>query len=159
VLFFHSGAHGDYHQPSDTADKLDLAGMARIAGLGAALAARIAEGPRPVFARVPDPAPRSARGAPDRAGSRPDGAFLGIGADVRAGGDGVRIGSIVPGSAAERAGLRPGDVLVQLAGAGLHGFPELREQLGRRRPGETVAIVYLREGLDHETRAMLGTRP
>jgi hypothetical protein len=159
VLFFHSGAHGDYHQPSDTADKLDLAGMARIAGLGAALAARIAEGPRPVFARVPDPGPRSARGAPDRSGSRPDGAFLGIGADVRAGGDGVRIGSIVPGSAAERAGLRHGDVLVQLAGAGLHGFPELREQLGRRRPGETVAIVYLREGLDHETRAMLGTRP
>jgi hypothetical protein len=159
VLFFHSGAHGDYHQPSDTADKLDLTGMARVAALGAALAARIADGPRPVFARVPESAPRSARGASGPAGSRPDGAFLGIGADVRAGWDGVLIGSIVPGSAAERAGLRPGDVLVQLAGAGLHGFPELREQLGRRRPGETVAIVYLREGLDHETRATLGPRP
>jgi hypothetical protein len=159
VIFFHSGVHSDYHQPSDTADKLDLAGMARIAALGAAIAARIAEGPRPVFARVPEPAPRSVRGAAERAEPRPDGAFLGIGADVRGGWDGVRIGSIVPGSAAERAGLLPGDVLVQLGGAGLRGFPELREQLGRRRPGETVAIVYLREGLDHETRATLGARP
>ena len=160
VLFFHSGRHADYHQSSDTAEKLDIAGMARIAGLGAALAARIADGPRPVFARAPaGPAPRAARGAPERASPGPDGAFLGIAADIRAGWDGVRIGSVVAGSAAERAGLRAGDVLVRLAGAGLRGFPELREELGRHRPGETVALLYLREGLDYETSATLGARP
>jgi S1-C subfamily serine protease len=71
----------------------------------------------------------------------------------------VRLGSVVPGSAAEKAGLRAGDVLVRLAEAGLHGFADLREQLGRRRPGETVRLVYLREGLDHATSVTLDARP
>jgi len=78
---------------------------------------------------------------------------------VRAGWDGVRLGSVVPGSAAEKAGLRAGDVLVRLADTGLRGFADLREQLGRRRPGETLRLVYLREGLDHATSVTLDARP
>jgi hypothetical protein len=156
VLFFHSGQHADYHQPSDTADKIDAAGMARIADLGARVVTRIAEGPRPVFAQGPASPRRSGRSAPaERAG----GAFLGIAADGRAGWDGVRLGSVIPGSAAEKAGLRAGDVLVRLADTGLHGFADLRAQLDRRRPGETVRLVYLREGLDHATAVTLDARP
>jgi aminopeptidase YwaD len=154
VLFFHSGQHGDYHQPSDTAEKIDVAGMAKIADLGARVVTRIAEGPRPTFAQGPARTPRSAaRAAPT------GGAFLGVAADVRAGWDGVRLGSVVPGSAAERAGLRAGDVLVRLADTGLHGFADLREQLGRRRPGDTLGLVYLREGLDHATSVTLDAWP
>jgi len=156
VLFLHSGQHADYHRPSDTADKLDIAGMTRIADLGARVATRIAEGPRPVFAQGPAPAPRAGRAEP---AGRAGGAFLGIAADVRAGWDGVRLGSIVPGSAAERAGLRAGDVLVRLADTALHGFADLREQLGRRRPGDTLHLVYLRKGLDHATSVTLGAPP
>ncbi len=71
VLFFHSGQHADYHQPSDTADKIDVAGMARIADLGARVAARIAEGPRPVFAQGPaSRAPLRARRAGRARGRR-----------------------------------------------------------------------------------------
>jgi hypothetical protein len=159
VLFFHSGRHDDYHRPSDTAEKLDTAGMARIARMGAGVAARIAQGPRPVFARAAEPAPRSARGAsPGRAGERTD-AFLGIAPDLRAGSDGVRLGSVVPDSAADRAGLRGGDVLVRLADSGLPGFAELRAQLGRHRPGETVRLLYLRDGVEHTTSVTLGARP
>ncbi len=156
VLAFHTGHHADYHQPSDTADKLDLVGLGRIAEMAARLVARIAEGPRPLFARAASPR-REARDAPS--GRAAGGAFLGVAADVHAGWDGVRLGSIVPRSAAERAGLRVGDVLVRLADAGLRGFADLREQIGQRRPGETVRIVYLRDGLDHATQVTLGTRP
>ncbi|HTI54970.1 MAG TPA: M28 family peptidase, partial [Verrucomicrobiae bacterium] len=159
VLFFHSGSHADYHRPSDTADRIDTAGMARIAHMGRILATRIADGPRPAFARVPDSAPRgrsAARGAsPGGAG----GAFLGIAADVRAGWDGVRLGAIVPGSAAEQAGLRAGDVLVRLDDTGLQAFADLRALLDRRRPGETLRLVYLRDGVDHATSVTLGARP
>lgn len=156
VLFFHSGQHADYHQPSDTAEKIDVAGMARIADLGARVAARIAEGPRPVFAQGPASTRRSARAAP---AERSSGAFLGIAADGRSGWDGVRLGSVIPGSAAEKAGLRAGDVLVRLADTGLNGFADLRAQLDRRRPGDTVQLVYLREGLDHATSVTLDARP
>lgn len=155
VLFFHGGSHADYHRPSDTADKIDTAGMARIADLGRILVGRIAGGPRPVFARVAAPArPRSA----ERAGGT-GAAFLGIAADSRAGWDGVRLGSIVPGSAAEQAGLQAGDVLVRLADTALQGFSDLRALLDHRRPGDTLRLVYLRDGLDRATSVTLGARP
>jgi hypothetical protein len=154
VLFFHSGSHADYHRPSDTAEKIDAAGMAKVAHLAARVITRLADGPRPVFAQGPASSPR---GGP--AGRASGGAFLGIAADLRAGWDGVRLGSIVPGSAAERAGLRPGDVLVRLADTGLHGFADLREQLGRSRPGDTLDLLFIREGEDHATSVTLGARP
>ncbi|HET8532742.1 MAG TPA: M28 family peptidase [Methylomirabilota bacterium] len=159
VLFFHSGSHADYHRPSDTADRIDAAGMTRIAHMGRLLATRIADGPRPVFARVPESAPR---GRPaERAGSSrgAGGAFLGIAPDLRAGWDGVRLGVIVPGSAAEQAGLRAGDVLVRLDDTGVQAFADLRALLDRRRPGETLRLVYLRDGVDHATSVTLGPRP
>ena len=85
VLFFHSGSHADYHRPSDTADRIDAAGMARIAHLGRLLVTCMADGARPVFARVPGtPRSRSADRAGDRA-TGSGGAFLGVAADSRAG--------------------------------------------------------------------------
>jgi S1-C subfamily serine protease len=69
------------------------------------------------------------------------------------------LGSIVPGSAAERAGLQAGDVLVRLDETTLQGFSELRALLERHRPGETLRLVYLRDGLDHATSVTLGARP
>jgi membrane-associated protease RseP (regulator of RpoE activity) len=162
VLFFHSGSHADYHRPSDTPDRIDAAGMARIAHLGRLLVIQIADGARPVFAHVPGGSRRRAEraGPPgDRAAAGTGGAFLGVAADSRAGWDGVRLGSIVPGSAAEHAGLQAGDVLVRLDETGLQGFSDLRALLERHRPGETVRLVYLRDGLDHATSVTLGSRP
>jgi S1-C subfamily serine protease len=65
----------------------------------------------------------------------------------------------VPGSAAERAGLRAGDVLVRLADTALLGFSDLRALLDHHRPGDTLHLVYLRDGLDRATSVTLGARP
>jgi aminopeptidase YwaD len=163
VLFFHSGSHADYHRPSDTADKIDAAGMARIADLGRLVVTRIAGGPRPIFASVPGAAARGRaagrRGDGSSESSGAGGAFLGVGADLRAGWDGVRLGSIVPGSAAEQAGLQAGDVLVRLDDTSLPAFSDLRALIGRHRPGDTLPLIYLRDGLDRATSVTLGTRP
>jgi S1-C subfamily serine protease len=61
----------------------------------------------------------------------------------------------MPGSAAERAGLRDGDVLVRVDDVAVDGFEALRRAIRARRPGETVKLVYLRDGRDYETAAML----
>ena len=73
--------------------------------------------------------------------------FLGVSADARRGWDGVPLSHVVPDSAAARAGLREGDVLVRLGDSALDSFDDLRAALGRARPGERVQIVYLREGV------------
>jgi len=61
----------------------------------------------------------------------------------------------VAGSAAERAGLRDGDVLVRVGDVAVDGFEALRRAIGAHRPGDTVKLVYLREGRDYETVATL----
>jgi aminopeptidase YwaD len=144
VLFFHTGPHADYHKPTDTADKLDLDGMARIAVVGAQVVERLAAGARPQYATL-EPA-RS------RAG-RADHAVLGVYGDGDP--DGARLTGVVPGTAAERAGLREGDVLIRLAGTPLATFDDLRKLLRERNAGERVDLVYVRNGNQRSATATL----
>jgi hypothetical protein len=147
VLFFHTGGHDDYHRPSDTVDRLNTDGMAKVAAIGAAVVTALDDGARPVYAKL---TPR----ARTRGDNREAGAFLGVGGDSQ-GSDGARLAHVVPGSAAARAGLRDGDVLVRVDEVAVDGFEALRRAIRARRPGDTVRLVYLRDGRDHETLATL----
>jgi hypothetical protein len=151
VLFFYTGGHSDYHRPSDTADKIDAAGMARVAAVGARVVERLATESRPVYAQVARPTRRQGSGA---AG----GALLGVVALPRPGNDGLKLTSVMPGTAAERAGLRDGDVIVRFAGTAVDGLEDLRTLINDRRPGDTVSVLYLRDGDAHATSATLGPR-
>jgi hypothetical protein len=149
VLFFHTGSHADYHRPSDTADKINADGMARTAAVAARLVAELASGPRPAYVAL----------APRKNGSTGTGAFFGIVAEPRESGDGVRIADVLPGHAAARAGIREGDVLVRFAGRSLRSFDDLKAVIADRRPGDTVDVVYLRDGEDRAVTAKLDARP
>jgi len=155
VLFFYTGGHGDYHRPTDTADKINPAGMARLSAVAVRIIERLAgDGARPVYAQVPRPAGRRA----PPSGAAPGGAFLGIAAPPSSGSDGLRLASVVPGTAAAQAGLREGDVIVRIAGASIAGLEDVRSLLRDRRPGDTVSVLYLRDGEAHATTATLGAR-
>ena len=52
-LSFTTGAHTDYHKPSDTADKIDYEDLDRVAALGASIVTRLMSLPEPPpFAKV-----------------------------------------------------------------------------------------------------------
>jgi len=153
VLFFYTGGHSDYHKPSDTADKLDAAGMARVAAVGARVVDRLASDARPVYAQVARPARRQGQG-----GGVAGGALLGVVALPRPGNDGLRLSGVMPGTGAERAGLREGDVIVRFAGTAVDGLEELRTLIRDRKPGDSVSVLYLRNGEAHSTSATLGPR-
>jgi peptidase M28-like protein/PDZ domain-containing protein/PA domain-containing protein len=153
VLFFYTGGHSDYHKPSDTADKIDAAGMARIAALGARVVDGLASEARPVYAQVTRPARRQNQGS-----GAPGAALLGVVAVPRPGGDGLRLSSVMSGTGAERAGLREGDVIVRFAGTAVDGLEELRTLIRERKPGDTIPVLYLRNGEAHSTSATLGPR-
>ena len=112
---------------------------------------RLAAGSRPSYVAMP----------PERrertSGGGGGGAFLGIVADQGAG-DGVRVADVMPSSAAERGGLREGDVLVRLAGASLVSFDDLRTALKARNPGDRVELQMLRNGDDRTVSITLGAR-
>jgi membrane-associated protease RseP (regulator of RpoE activity) len=169
VLFFHTGLHPDYHAPTDTADRLDADGMAAVAAVGARIVERLAAGPAaPMYAEVPRKRPEVPRQrrevrrpeAPSdgpAAGRSPEGGvFLGVAVDGHAGE--LRLARVVSGSAADRAGMRAGDVLVRMAGASIESFDALRAVLRSHRAGDVVPLVYVRDGERHDTSATLGER-
>jgi serine protease Do len=59
---------------------------------------------------------------------------------------GVLVSDVVPGSAAEAAGLRPGDVLTALDGEPLDDVPQYFEHMYHKKPGNTLRISLNRDG-------------
>lgn len=125
VLHFDTGKHDDYHRPSDDAEKLNYAGMQRIAGLVEQLVIAVAnDDALPPFRqecwneRVAA-WPKAIKSAPTPR----------LGVDwnsepVEQGG--FEILSVTAGFPAHKAGLKPGDQLLEIDGRPLKTFEDLR---------------------------------
>jgi len=72
---------------------------------------------------------------------------------------GVRVQEVVPGSAAEAAGLRSGDVLHSIDGVELRRTSTLLETLAGMAPGTRVALELERDGERSTVEVELGQRP
>ena len=60
--------------------------------------------------------------------------------------DGVYVSRTTPDGAGEKAGLQGGDIIISCNGAIVKSMPEFQELIGRFRPGNTVALEFLRNG-------------
>lgn len=74
-------------------------------------------------------------------------------------GRGVLISEVVEASAAERAGIEAGDVLVSLGGAPIASGRELRRRVSRAGAGNEMPLVVIRDGGLVELSAILDGRP
>lgn len=148
-----TGAHGDYHKPTDTPDRVNYEGLARVADLVERLVRRIADAPeRMAFRKV---------GAPEAAaGPAPSGAvpYFGSVPDYGFEGKGVRLSGVSPGSPAEKAGLREGDVIVALDGREVADVRAYSALLFSRRPGQVLEVEFERDGRRLRARAVLAAR-
>ncbi len=69
--------------------------------------------------------------------------------------DGALVSSVAPGSAAEKAGLRAGDVVLSLDGRRIQRSTDLAELVGRSRPGDRVTLEIIRQGRREQLTAVL----
>jgi glutaredoxin 3 len=60
--------------------------------------------------------------------------------------DGAYVGRVDPGSAADGSGLRPGDVIVQLAGQPVRTDRDLERIMANVRPGQVMGLFAWRNG-------------
>ncbi|MDH5566370.1 MAG: M28 family peptidase [Myxococcales bacterium] len=156
VLHFFTGAHSEYHRPSDDAALLNYAGAARVVELVAALALHAA-------AVEPALAYRETSSGPPLAGdSRSYGAWLGTIPDYTALGaeatGGVLLGGVRKGSPAEAAGLRAADKIVEMDGKAIHNLYDMTFVLRDHHPGDVISIAVEREGARLVLAATLGSR-
>jgi putative serine protease PepD len=86
-------------------------------------------------------------------------AFLGIGLQDAPSGQGARVTQVRPGTPAEDAGLRVGDVITAVDGRRINSGDELRAAINARSPGDTVSISYIRGGDSHSVEVKLTNRP
>lgn len=70
-------------------------------------------------------------------------------------GSGIYITEISNNSGAEDAGLKKGDIIVQIDDSKITDFADLSLAIGRKRPGDTVMVTYLRDGRTKTVRATL----
>ena len=63
--------------------------------------------------------------------------------------EGIYVAKVVEDGAAEAAGLKEGDVITSIDGKKVTSFGELQGVLAKKRPGDKVAITYLRDKKSH----------
>ncbi len=74
------------------------------------------------------------------------------GVNVRSG---VLVGAVATGSPADRAGLQAGDIIVSIGGMPVDDFVDAVRILEDRRPGDRVAIRFVRDGREVEVAVRL----
>ncbi|MFN8572970.1 MAG: M28 family peptidase [Gemmatimonadaceae bacterium] len=139
VLHFFTDVHEDYHRVTDDADKIDLGGIARVV----ALAERITRDLGDRQARltfVKSTAPVSSNSS--RTGPQPSlGTIPDMGATDVAG---MRISGVRGGSPADAAGMKAGDIIVELGGVPVKDLYSYSDALYSHKPGDVVSIVVKR---------------
>jgi Zn-dependent M28 family amino/carboxypeptidase len=144
-LNFFTGAHVDYHKPSDTADKIDYEDLDRVVEFAAAIARRVEDlDEAPVFTKVE---PQTQGGA-SRAGVR---IFTGTIPDYSSDAKGLLLGGVIGGGPAEQAGLQKGDVIVEIAGQSIANIYDYTYALDVLKVGQPAKVVYMRAGVRKET--------
>jgi putative serine protease PepD len=82
-----------------------------------------------------------------------------LGVSTVSGNGGALVQRVQAGSPAARAGLRPGDVIVSLAGTRVGDPSVLAAAVGSHKPGDTVVVRYVRHGAHRTTHATLAQHP
>ncbi|XXX76928.1 M20/M25/M40 family metallo-hydrolase [Sorangium sp. So ce134] len=139
VAFLFTGVHEDYHRPSDTADKINAAGVSRCAVLAARMALALSQrDARMAFTDPPaDPHRSMRRGFRASLGTMPDYAYQG---------PGVKLTGVRPDAPATRAGMQAGDVIVRIGAHAITNIHDFMFALGELEPGREVVIEVDRGG-------------
>ena len=159
MLFLFTGLHADYHRPSDTADKINYAGLETAVTIGDRLVTAMAAMPRQAYNAAADGTATMAlaSGHATAPGRR---AALGVVPDFSSfeARGGVAISGVTPGTPADVAGLTNGDVLTNWNDRPLSNLQDLSDDLADASPGQTVRLQFDRGGKKHDIRLVLSAR-
>ncbi len=137
VLFFWTGTHNDYHKPSDTAEKINYEGEARIVSFVERIVRNIDKtDKRPTYTVAKSPQ-QSGRSSGFRV-------YLGTIPNYADSSDGLLLDGVRDESPAAKAGLKPGDKIVKIAGRDVKNVYDYTQALGELKGGQEYEIEVVR---------------
>jgi hypothetical protein len=151
-----TGPTPDYHRPSDTVATIDADGMVVVTQAAHEAVGYLAERTDPLTVTIAPEAEGAAAPPEKPQGERR--ASLGTMPDFSFEGEGVRVQQVMPGSAAETAGILAGDVIVAFDGEPVADLRSYSSLLKARNPGDPVEVTVLRDGESRMVSAVLGAR-
>lgn len=138
VLFFFTGTHLDYHKPSDTADKINYEGEAKVISYVAAIVKSVDQN-----AVKPTYAVAKSSGTPG-GGRTGFSVTLGTIPSYTDSTDGMVIDGVRDASPAAKAGLKANDKIVKLAGQDINNVQDYTKILGDLKADVEYEIVIIR---------------
>ncbi len=153
VLMFFTDLHGDYHNPSDTYDKINTEGEAKVLRLVYDLTYGIANSPvKPEFTKV---VKKEEDNKTERKSVR---VYVGTVPDFSYNGDGFKISGVQAGSPAEKYGLMAGDVMIKFGEKEIKNIYDYTAALGEYKPGQEVDVTVKRDDKEVTVRVTLGKK-
>lgn len=150
-----TGPHEDYHRPTDTPDGIHADGLVKVVSVGREALEYLAARTEPLTSALG----AAEGGSAGRRGSAaPRKVRLGVIPDFAHAGEGVRLSGVMPGSPAEKAGMREGDILVRIDDAPVTALRDLSRILSTYEAGRRARLIYLRDGAERTAWAVLDAR-
>lgn len=137
VLFFFTGTHLDYHKPSDTAEKINYAGLTQISSYISEIVKTIDQNPtKPTYT--------VAKSSGTEAGRRGFSVSLGTIPSYSDGNDGLVLDGVRDNSPASKTGLKAGDKIIKLAGKDIRNVQDYTAVLGEMKPDVEYEVIIMR---------------
>jgi len=135
VLFYFTGLHTDYHKPSDDADKINYGGEQLIVKHVLGIVQQLDNQPKLAFLKT--------REAQTTTSARFS-VSMGIMPDYTWSGNGLRSDGVSEGKPAQKAGLKAGDIILQIGDFKITSMESYMQTLGKFKKGDKAKVIYLR---------------
>ncbi|MEZ6139522.1 MAG: M28 family peptidase [Zavarzinella sp.] len=138
VYFFFTGEHQEYHTPKDLPETINFKGITRVIDLVRTLCDEIAAAPtRPEYVAGMTGSMSAGRRGP-KLGVMPSYGTPDI--------EGMVVGGIIPGGAAEAGGMKKGDIIVNITGKRIRNINDYMAVMGDQKVDEEIDVTVTRDG-------------
>lgn len=142
VLFLFTGTHRDYHKPSDDAEKINYEGELNVIKYIESLIDKLnKQNQKLAFLKTREP----------QVSTTSFRVTLGIMPDYTFSGTGVRADGVTEGRPAANAGLKTGDIIIQLGDNVINSMDTYMQALNKFKKGDKTKVKYKRDGETKET--------
>jgi hypothetical protein len=135
VLFFFTGLHSDYHRPSDDAPKINYMGELAIVKYIFGVVSSTNNLPKLAFTKTREQQTSTSARFTVSMGIMPDYTFSGAG---------VKVDGVSEGRAAQKAGIKTGDIVTQLGEHKISSVEAYMQALSKFKKGDSTKVTVKR---------------